>query len=397
MKKLILFALLFTIAIIAKSQEMIGIIGSTNAGVNVTSVNPSFMADSKYYLDVNILSTNIFYQTDMVKNGYGNFRLNGPSFMLNKGSHNFAFVNAARTGISYKKTSSANGLYNEFNVAGIAWGEAGLSYAYTFKRFEKSVWSAGATVKFLFGAGGAYYASTSAGNSFNNSAFDNIQNSGLLGGGGMGFGKGIGFDVGFMYQKKINKEAQKPFVRLCQQKYYDYKYKIGISIIDIGALKFSKSVSSTNFNVNLIGSDTSSTHIDSSYNVNNSSLKQDKFSVALPTAIAVQFDYHLSKNWYFNGLFFQSLQLANYYVRRPTMFSFTPRYEKKLYEISLPVSVSDFKYYRIGLALRFWKITIGSDNLLGSFGVGANRGFDVYAAIKINFLKGKCRERKRKN
>ncbi len=397
MKKIIIIFLFVISAIVAKSQEMLGIIGSTNAGVNVTSINPSLMADSKYYLDANVLTTNLFYQTDLVKNGYGNFRLNGPSFMINNGSHSFAFVNAARTDISFKKTSSSNGIYNEFNVAGIAWGEVGISYAYIFKRVEKSVWSAGATIKFLFGAGGAYYASSSAGNSFNNSAIDNIQNSGLIGGGGMGFGKGLGFDVGLTYQKKINKESLKPFTRLCQQKYYDYKYKIGISIIDIGALRFSKSVSSTNFNANLTGHDTTNTNLDSTYNSKNSSLNQKKFSVALPTAICVQVDYHLQKHWYFNGLFVQSLQLANYYVRRPTMFSFAPRYEKKLYEISLPVSVSDFKYYRVGLAFRFWKITIGSDNLFGSLGVGVNKGFDFYLAIKINFLKGKCRERKHKN
>jgi len=395
MKKITIILFSFLSFVSIKAQEMLGIIGSTNAGYNVVTVNPSFMADSKYYLDINALTSNIFYQTDMVKNGFGNFRLNGPAFMINSGSHNYAFVNSARTAISYKKISSKNGLYNEFNVAGIAWGEAGLSYAYTFRRFEKSVWSAGGTLKFLFGAGGAFYASNSAGNSFNNSAFDNIQNSGLLGGGGMGFGKGIGFDVGFMYQKKINKEAQKPFTKLCQQKYYDYKYKIGISIIDVGVLKFSKNVSNTNFNINLTGKDTASTNTDTTYNVNNtSSLNQNNFSVALPTAIAVQFDYHLSKKWYFYGTFFQSLQIANNYVRRPTMFSFAPRYEKKLWEVSLPVSISDFKYYRLGLAFRIWKITIGTDNLLGSVGVGANKGFDLYFSIKINFLKGKCRDRK---
>jgi hypothetical protein len=320
--------------------------------------------------------------------------------MVNNGNHAFAFVNAARTAISYKRITSTNGLNNEYKVAGIAWGEAGLSYAYIFSRKDLSVWSTGATAKVLFGAGGAYYASSSAGNSFNNSPYDNIQNSGMLGGGGMGFGKGFGFDIGITYQRKVNKESLLPFKRLCQQKFYDYRYKLGISIIDIGVLRFSKNVSSTNFNYNFAGQDTTNNQIDSTYQSNNSSLNKNKFSVALPTAICVQFDYHpatKSHNWYFHGAFVQSLELANYSVRRPTMISVAPRYEKRLYEASLPISISDFKYFRVGLALRFWKITIGTDNLLGSVGVGVNKGFDFYTSIKIDFLKGKCRKRKSPN
>ena len=397
MKKVIIFILIFISTFTLHAQEMLGIIGSNYAGVNGLSMNPSSMADSKLYLDINVLATNIFYQTDMNKNAFANFRLNGPSVMVNNGNHAFAFVNAARTAISYKSITSNNGLNNEYKVAGLAWGEVGLSYAFIFSRIEKSVWSAGATAKMLFGAGGAYYASNTSGSTFNNDPYNNIQNSGMLGGGGMGYGKGIGFDIGVTYQKKVTKESLLPFKKLCQQKFYDYRYKIGVSIIDIGVLRFTKNVSSTNFYDNFAGHDTINNQNDTTLQNYSSSLNKDKFSVALPTAFCIQFDFHpatKSKNWYFHGAFVQSLELANYSIRRPTMISVAPRYEKRLYEASLPISISDFKYFRLGLALRFWKITVGTDNLLGSVGVGANKGFDFYTTIKIDFLKGKCRKKK---
>lgn len=397
MKKLIVFCFILIYGITTNAQEMLGIIGSNYAGVNGLSMNPSSMADSKLYLDINVLTPNIFYQTDMSKNAFANFRLNGPSFMVNNGKHCFAFVNAARTAISYKRISSNDGLSNQYKVAGLAWGEVGLSYAHVLYRVEKSMWAVGATAKMLFGAGGAYYATSNAGGSFNNDPYENIRNSGMLGGGGMGYGKGFGFDIGVTYHKKVNNESVKPFIKLCQQKYYDYRYKFGISIIDIGSLRFSKSVSSTNFNYNLAGQDTINNSNDSTLQSYSSSLAKDKFSVALPTAICFQFDYHpatKSHNWYFHGAFVQSLELAQYSIRRPTMISVAPRYEKRLYEASLPISISDFKYVRVGLALRFWKITVGTDNLLGSVGVGVNKGFDLYASIKIDFLKGKCRKKK---
>jgi hypothetical protein len=113
----------------------------------------------------------------------------------------------------------------------------------------------------------------------------------------------------------------------------------------------------------------------------------------LPAAVCLQFDYHYYKNWFFNGTFVQGLNLSDEFVRRPTMLAFTPRFEKRRFEVSMPLSVSDMKYFRMGLAVRFWSFTIGTDNLLGSAGVGSNAGFDIYTSIKITFDKGRFRRR----
>lgn len=380
----------------AEAQEMQGMINSNYAGVNGIAWNPSAMADSKLYLDINVLATNVFYQADLGNNAYANFRLNGPSVMLNKGPHAFAIFDAARTAVSYRKidiTNTSGRDYNAYKVAGLAWGEFGVSYAYQFKRFERNVWSGGITLKALGGAGGAYFANTGSSIDFSGAMANSLSNIG----GGMGAGKGFGMDIGVTYEKKVRPVNLLTFQKLCQQKFQDYVYKVGISLIDIGNIRFTKNMSGTHFNQNITGSlhgiiDSSTYDMVTDTNLQNyaSSLSKDKFSMNLPTAVCIQFDYHYYKNWYFNGTFVQGLNITNNFVRRPTMIAFTPRFEKRWLEVNMPLSVSDMKYWRLGLSLRLWNFTIGSDNLLGSMGVGSKAGFDIYTSIKINFAKGRC-------
>jgi hypothetical protein len=406
MKKIMLLSFFIRTALPLEAQEMQGMVNSNYAGVSAICMNPSLMTDSKLYLDINFLATDIFFQTDMNKNAYGSFRLNGPGFMLNKGSHAFAFTDAARTAISYRKIDLGNVTVNgqeidEYKVAGLAWAEFGLSYAYIYHRAEKNVWSAGATLKILGGAGGAYFANTGNGYTLSNSFSNNLQNLNFSDK-GMSVGKGVGIDLGITYQKKEKPVNLLNFKKLCQQKFGDYVYRAGISIIDLGSIRFSNNVNNTHFNKNLTGYIPNSL-VDSSYyelladsNIQqyNSSLNKESFSMNLPAAVCLQFDYHYKNNWYINGTFVQGLNFSNSFVRRPTMLAVTPRYEKRWLEADLPLSVSDMKYFRLGLALRFWNFVIGTDNLLGSLGVGSNASFNIYTSLKINFQKGRCVRKK---
>ncbi|MFH0866403.1 MAG: hypothetical protein V1904_09410, partial [Bacteroidota bacterium] len=170
-----------------EAQEMLGIINSNYSGVNGLCMNPAYMADSKLYLDINILAPGASYQTNSTNNAFGNFRLNGPSVMLNRGEHAFAFVDAARTAISYRKISANAGNYTEYQVAGLAWGEVGLSYAKILRRADKTVKAGGLTIKGLFGAGGAFFASNDIGyTGSSNDVSGSMQSIGFSGGGGMG-------------------------------------------------------------------------------------------------------------------------------------------------------------------------------------------------------------------
>ena len=397
MKKTILFFISWLISLAINAQEMSGIVNGNYSGVNGYAINPSLASDSKLYMDINFLTAGVSYQTNWKNNGYGNFRLNAPSFMLNRGENAYAFLLAARTAVSYKKTSNNGGKYDEYQIAGVAWGEVGLSYAKVVSRVEKHWWAVGFTAKYLMGAGGSYFVSTSLPTTGSNNASTNLSNSGISGGGGFGFGKGFGLDLGLTYQKKEKMTGYIPFKKLCQQKFQPYKYKLGFSIIDFGFLKYGSKTSNSKFNqyinpnrdtIIVINNDT--IRVDSLNNSQNSSLYKSSYAVYLPAGFCIQLDYHVSEHWYINGLFVKGMNLSPEFVRRPTLIMITPRYEKRWFEANFPMGISDMKYFKMGVAVRFWNFTIGTDNILGSIGAGANKSFDVYLSLRMNFQKGKC-------
>lgn len=405
MKTFALLCFIMLAAVQLEAQEMQGVVNSNYAGLNGMVMNPGSIADSRLYLDINFLSTDIFYQTDMNKNAYGSFRLSGPSVMLNRGRHGFAFSENVRSAVSFRKinrnNTSNNSEYEKMNVAGLAWGEMDLSYAYQFRRIEKQVWTGGLTLKMLGGGGGAFYVTNANNYNFSGSLADNLSSIGISGGGGMGAGTGFGADIGVTYQKKTKPVTLLTFKKLCQQKWGDYDYRAGISVIDLGFIRFSKKVSTTHFNQSISNSvpyfiDTSEYTYATDTNMYNyaSSISREKYSMGLPTAVCLQFDYHYKKSWYINGTFVQGLNFSNSTVRRPTMLSVTPRWERRWFEANLPISISDMKYFRLGLSLRMWNFIIGTDNLLGSLGAGVNRSFDLYVSLHLNFAKGRCGKKK---
>ena len=401
MKKLVLICFIIKVVMPLKAQEMLGLTNSNYSGLSGIIMNPASMADSKLYMDINFIKGNVFYQSNLKNNAYGNFRLDGPAFMLNKGRHAFAISDAARTVVSFKTLSQLRATTgvkapDMYKVGGLAWGEVGFSYAYIFKRMEKNVWAAGITLKMLAGAGGAYFSSSNNAYTFNSSIAENLNNGGFSSGGSLGYGKGFGIDLGVVYQKKKKPVNLITLGKLCNQKFQLYDYKVGISLIDIGSIKFSGSSANSNFNKNLIlsygGIDTSKFLIadDTTYKYSSSSINMNSFNMSLPSAVSLQFDYYYKKNIYANFTLIYGISSSNTSVKRPSLIAFTPRFEKRWFEAGVPVSVSDFKYFRLGLFLRLWNFSIGTDNLLGSLGAGTNKSFDVYFSLKMNFAKGRC-------
>jgi len=396
--RIIFFLFLFFVsARLIIAQEMSGIVNGNYAGVNSYVLNPSNMADSKTYMDINVFTAGLSYQMS-TKRAYAGLRLNLPSILINRGDHAFSFITSARTAISYKLNTANNGLYNEFMVAGAAWTEIGLGYSKIYRRYEKNWYTAGLTLKYLMGAGGSYYTNTSISYSGSSSLSGNLSNAGFTSGGGMGMGKGMGMDIGFNYQKKDKFENLPPFQKLCQQKYRTYRYKVGISLVDMGFLKFSDKANNSSYNSNMGNVDSVLVQVndsvsyyinsDSINNTNNSSQFKKSYYVFLPAGACFYLDYRLTKHWFINGKVIKGLNLDERFIRRPTLISITPRYEKRWFEVNFPVGLSDMNF-RMGASVRFWNLTVGTDRL---FGLG--EGFDAYVSLKMNFQKGKCERNK---
>ncbi len=475
MKK-ILIILLVVLLNVCKGQEMNGVITGNYAGVNSIFINPALMIDLKVYLDVNIMSADVFFQNNYLyfpkedysfvdflnKNHtykeYGNNgwilkmyrnsdtkeifsqqRINGPSIMYSSNNFAFAFYNSARVinsvenlpidlatliyeGFKYKPLHNQQFENSNIKVTSMAWAEFGLSFAMNLKKYNRNRWDAGVTIKRLLGYEGVYASIDNLKYEIiNDSLVDiynlnaelgfsvpiNYSNNVFPDDGKLFKGTGWGFDFGISYQKKEYGQSDQKNKKNCEKEYEDYLYKIGLSFIDIGQIKFTEKAEIhiyDNVSVDWRNIDTTSvnnvhqfikTLSKVFYNDPSASLRANEFSIFLPSAFSLQFDYHYFKYWYFNATAIIPFKINKIGIRRPSQIFLTPRYEKSNIEINIPVSLFDYKYPRLGFSIRYNFLSLGSDNLLSYFGINDFTGFDLYLAIKFNLVKGRCNKFKR--
>ena len=375
-----------------------------------------------------------------LKNAYLHLRFQGPSFMLVKGDHAFALYTAYRTinsvrrisyeianfayeGLKYPPQYNIN--YNDFDfyVTNLNWTELGITYAGVIFKQGMNRLTGGITVKYLMGFAGGYMKANNVDyivlndSTINFRNLDaelgfsipvNYENNNFPDDGKLIKGKGFGIDIGFNYLKTKKGYQRKKYNSLCRQSYPDYYYKVGVSLLDVGRIKFTENTEQHVYdNVSSYWEEIDTLHYynldqiarlvsEQFYGNPDASLRNDEISIILPSAISAQVDYQFYKDWYINGTAILPVRLGQVYLHRPAQISVTPRYESRLYEVSLPVSLYDFRYPRIGIAARIAFFTIGTNKLRGFFGLSDFTGLDIYASIKINFNKGYCARYKKK-
>jgi hypothetical protein len=460
----------------SSGQDMTGTTLGNYSGVNSIQLNPAALHSSKTYLDIQLAGLDLFlgnnalymlkseyhftsffkagYELPMHSEGYGteqrvfynyknkrdksafiNLRINGPGAMLIWGKHAFALSTGLRSvismnnvpydlanfgylGLNYRPQQNINYVDNSpFRATGMVWGEIGLSYAYIFHARGFNEWSAGITVKRLFGIGGMFAKVNKIDYIVIDDSTVNIKN--LEGEMGLALpvsynaneanlnpltkGGGFGFDFGVTYTRLAHYHQDQYFNSLCAQQYEDYIYRIGVGFVDIGRIKFKNNVARmiidnrssywehvTSFEFSTINNflDTLSYKF---YGDNISAYAGNSMNIWLPSALSVQFDYHFRKSWYVNASFMYGFPLSKSSIVRPAELTVTPRYETSLFEVSLPVSVYNWTLPRVGLALRIYGITVGTDKLGGFFNISNFTGLDFYFSVKLFFSKGNCR------
>jgi hypothetical protein len=318
-----------------------------------------------------------------------------------------------------KYTPQHNINYNSsnFGSTSIAMGEIGLTYAYDFRKIGMEDWSAGITVKRLFSVGGGYLRTTNVNYIVLNDSTINFKNLNAEVGyslpidyqtndvpdsGPLIKGGGFGFDIGVTFQNKALSYQKKRFTKLCRQRYIDYYFRIGVSLLDVGYVNFKNNAQLQSFDnvnaywmnidtLNYVNLDNLAASLSQVfYGDPSASHVSDKIRVYLPTAFSIQADYKIYRNWYAGGIFITPVRLGKAYIRRPAQIALIPRYESHDVEISVPVSLYDYHHVRLGAAFRYQFLTFGSDDLLGLFGVNDFTGIDFYIAVKVNFRRGFC-------
>lgn len=380
------------------------------------------------------------------KSIYFNNRVMGPSFMVAINRKNaIAFTSSIRNYVNIDGVSPdlAKLAYQEFkypslwttplnnkylSIQEMTWAEYGLTYARVIKDDNEHYLKAGVTVKLLQGIQSAYMFVKNLDYSFltkdtltivqsdvnyghsNNLNLKDVQ----IGGAQTGTKvfdysqsyPGIGFDFGAVYEwrpsylkYKYDMDGKKDLWRNDKNK---YKLKVGLSVTDLGSIKFKKGSTSGDFHAN-VGlwnlhpiSPKSVGEFDDTLKGRFTPINsKSTYKMNLPTAISVQIDYQIWKDVYVNLTPYIAFQFKknDTKVHDFSSITLTPRWDHKWFGVFIPVQYNFLNGFRAGAAVRLGPIIIGSTNIAPYVGQKTIYGADVYAMLKIPIPYGRPKDR----
>jgi len=300
------------------------------------------------------------------------------------------------------------------NASSVNYGEIKLSYAYTFYKKHRDMLMGGISVKKFLSIAGA---------SLNGYEFNfNVQNDTLmevahLSADAMYTGDpelftkgGLGLDIGFTYQKMLRDcSSYYPNTKRMGCQYLPYKYMLAASVIDIGSVKFDEEKTQfagydfTSFDwYRYSDTDVDEDNVVDIFQNQEGSIDEGRVKktdrIHLPTALILQGDYNYwASKVYFSGMLTQGIPVSKekFGMRRANSLMVGVRYESKWFDVSLPLSLYEYRYPQLGLSVRLAYLTLGTDKLLSIFNRrGDIYGGDIYFHLKIPFFyHPKCKDK----
>jgi hypothetical protein len=225
------------------------------------------------------------------------------------------------------------------NVNHLTWAEVGLNYGQVVLDQEEHFLKLGATIKYLKGYSAAYFQTSNLQFNLKNNDTTQLLNGnlnygysdnlpGLIENGldnKFNSNFGVGLDLGFVYEwrpkYKDFKYDMDGETNLWMKNKNKYKAKVGISLIDLGSMRFKKGGLSRNFSVNnsspfdlqsfstvsslsdfdqIIDSLIYESSAAGNTNWTSEQSLNSTFVMRTPTALSLQLDYQLGKYFYVN-------------------------------------------------------------------------------------------------
>lgn len=223
---------------------------------------------------------------------------------------------------------------------------------------------------------------------------------------------GIGLDLGFVYEwrpdwkeYKYDMDGETNIWRRDREK---YKMRAGISILDIGGMKFAKGGLSRDFSVNTdnpfyfreaFEGASSLQEVDEridSLVVNNPDWTSpeepgETFFMSMPTSISLQYDYHIWKFFYVNATGIIGVQNRNnpHRVRVPNQFTITPSFDHAWFGLHIPLTMNSYSGFKAGIGTRLGPLTVGVNDFGILFASGKKiNGAAIYAGLRVPVLYG---------
>ena len=429
------------------AQYEMGIGNSNYAGVRGTLINPAADADPKYAFDANVLSVSVLFDNtflyvpkgavpafgfksiidgiihnDKFATNYNRAQpgklyqvaltteILGPSFQLalpNRQSVGFTFANRTAASVRDIPGATAENAYaylkspalwdttftdHSTRVNGMNWLEYGFHYSAVLLDDGTDQWNAGITLKYLQGVAAAYAHNTNlsyriedsthllfAGSvDYGRTDYDSYRHIGDYG--DLNHGHGFGADIGVQF------------------KHAD-RYKIGLSIMDIGAINYNRNAAAyhlqtteadfSNWGQLQLHSNLAVDRTLSAVFYNGDSARSQTgagFRMALPTALTLQFDYKLQDHYFVNATIVKGLGHGDRQGGvQPDIYSITPRYESAWWDVSVPFSLVYYGAWRprVGLAVRAGYVFFGGDAPASLLALGQLKATDFYAGVRF--------------
>lgn len=305
------------------------------------------------------------------------------------------------------------------DIATSFWHEVGLTYALILSENVYSRWKAGATFKFVNPVANAIlrlenmdYEVTSDGTAIINTIQSQVAYSSNLnsyepfdGNEPIRFPSALGFtpafDIGFSYESVLYRDD--PKAENLTSYYPDilYEHKFSMSVTDIGLMTFE--YGSASFNIldvlpsngtidfdNLLSGVSSVRELqDSLATITDMESLSGSYTVSMPTALNISYDYNWKNNWYFNiaGQFDVSrLMNTDYRMNYPNSMTITPRYESGFSGLYFPIYINFEGDVELGTAIRYGPVSIGTQSL-GSLFSSEKKSAGVFFSINLRQLK----------
>lgn len=330
----------------------------------------------------------------------------------------FNFIDTLHGSGDFFKINGNNTNFNA-NMISSSWLEAFLTYSQTIADNEIGRLNAGLTVKVSRGISGAYtklingeFSTTAQ----NNQPVYNLTSANLIYAYSANYDKwtnensisknlgnfllansegGASFDVGVEYLLK----PQGTTSFYDDENYNDYDWKIGLSLLDIGANQYkygeqSRNIAAVKTNISNTVLDAkfdSTVHSFKTFNdslatiVNQSAGIGGKFRVINPMRLVLNIDHYLYGNFFLNGeivLNLPSSFLKKYMrVTDLNLLTITPRWETKTLGAYLPIQYNSNNQFWIGGAFKAGPLLIGVHNWASIFSKSKTQNGGGYIAL----------------
>ncbi len=294
------------------------------------------------------------------------------------------------------------------SIQTMTWAEYGITYGHVLKAEGKHFLKAGATVKLLQGLQAAYLYVDDLYYNFRNDDTLSLFHTHVNYGHSTNFefnqnnikykfvsNPSVGFDLGIVYEWRPNYEKFKYEMdgktNLNRKDLNKYKLKVGISLLDVGSVKFQKAPESHDFTADI-----------SLWNIHNFDINNIKefddtvnyrftdeggqyFNMQLPTALTAQIDYNIWKDVYLNFTPYYSFfsKTSKSKVHEISTFSLTPRWDFKWAGIFIPVSYDLMGNTKIGFGFRLGPVIIGTSSLAPWVTNSKIYGGDIHLMLKL--------------